>query len=935
MKSVRVCAWLLVVLALVFLVSASSEDEHKEHHDDHHDKEHHDKEHHDKEHHETATTQPATLPPDATNVEDKTLSSPDFVGVVTAGSPKLLDSNVRYVEWLGQDKQTALLLSTNHVLYRSIDGGQEWVSQTSKLDSPQGVQSFHVSKVDPNVIFFIGVGKENWITRDMGKSYERVDGLKFVEVQLHPTQAGWILAGVLSAPCDPTSSTHSIHTSASTPAPSNAPNPDDPEATLAPTVAADAKADDTPKEECNKQLHVSKDFGKTWEKLTSYVVQFDWAPKGRAENMIYACVHNQQTGRQQFGIWNADIDFVMSDDWFKTTKVVVPNGNRVLFTRDFVFVAAVNPKEITEVHLFVNRDNATSNQWLKAKLPVELTQRTYTILDATEGTVFMHVNNAEDPSLGMVYASDSSGTSFTLSLPNNRRVADGKCDFTKIEGLEGIFIANFIEQQEKKIPEENFNEEEGSSSPKFRVEQTRNVKTVITFDKGGEWNFLKAPEKDVNGVPIECAASDSCYLHLNGENSKFGPVYATASAVGLILATGNVGPHLFDAADSINTYMSRDGGLTWLEIAKGSHIYEFANHGGLIVMANDHAATDTILYSADEGLTWKSHKFTDTPLHVENIVIEEFAATHSLLILGYQDAAGVVVHVDFKGLHERPCKGADAPGSQMSDYELWTPSDGRSKNCLLGHTVSYIRRRRSQTCYNPEEKQPIHSYQHCACTAADFECDYGYRRELTQTGENGRCIVDDLSPSVDLHVESCEGFYLQTRGYRRVVGDTCIGGSEFLPVLTPCPVGVSHSHLGTALLIILSLLAVSLCIVTAFNRIECLRNCYLSSKEKLFGSYRPVSADEHRVRDTLIDDDFGIEDDMGNSAELIQDDPAMMKFASHPKPSSKQLPTAAPLPPSSAPKDVKVPVISPPSGVGPAVSSTSSSANLDEFNSRA
>jgi hypothetical protein len=33
--------------------------------------------------------------------------------------------------------------------------------------------------------------------------------------------------------------------------------------------------------------------------------------------------------------------------------------------------------------------------------------------------------------------------------------------------------------------------------------------------------------------------------------------------------------------------MSRDGGLTWFEIAKGSHIYEIGDHGGVIVLASD------------------------------------------------------------------------------------------------------------------------------------------------------------------------------------------------------------------------------------------------------------------------------------------------------------------------------------------------------------
>ena len=37
----------------------------------------------------------------------------------------------------------------------------------------------------------------------------------------------------------------------------------------------------------------------------------------------------------------------------------------------------------------------------------------------------------------------------------------------------------------------------------------------------------------------------------------------------------------------MNTYLSRDGGLTWAEVKKGPYVYEFGDHGGLIVMAKN------------------------------------------------------------------------------------------------------------------------------------------------------------------------------------------------------------------------------------------------------------------------------------------------------------------------------------------------------------
>ena len=44
--------------------------------------------------------------------------------------------------------------------------------------------------------------------------------------------------------------------------------------------------------------------------------------------------------------------------------------------------------------------------------------------------------------------------------------------------------------------------------------------------------------------------------------------------MGVIIAIGNVGHHLHYRADEQNVMLSRDSGLSWSEVAKGSHIYE-------------------------------------------------------------------------------------------------------------------------------------------------------------------------------------------------------------------------------------------------------------------------------------------------------------------------------------------------------------------------
>lgn len=82
---------------------------------------------------------------------------------------------------------------------------------------------------------------------------------------------------------------------------------------------------------------------------------------------------------------------------------------------------------------------------------------------------------------------------------------------------------------------------------------------------------------------------EGCSLHLNSYSTgnRFGPVYSTKNSVGLILGTGNIGKYLTKHADEINTFLSLDGGKTWKEIKKGSHIYDVGDHGGIIIIASD------------------------------------------------------------------------------------------------------------------------------------------------------------------------------------------------------------------------------------------------------------------------------------------------------------------------------------------------------------
>ena len=313
----------------------------------------------------------------------------------------------------------------------------------------------------------------------------------------------------------------------------------------------------------------------------------------------------------------------------------------------------------------------------------------------------------------------------------------------------------------------------------------KNVRTFISHNKGGKWELLKAPAEDFYGNKLNCFLEEGCSLNLQiySSNGMYPPPYSQDSAVGLVMAVGNVGEELErHRKERINTYLSRDGGLTFNEVRKGSYIYEFGDHGGLIVMARHQEETKEIIYSFNEGKTWHELEISSTPVTVTNIIIEPYSISQQFVVYGtYQPAdapepKGIVVTVDFANLHEPKCKGADKPGDDNSDYELWTPFDGRhGEKCFMGQQITYVRRKQDAECYNGEELERKILRSYCPCNDMDYECDLGYERNA-----QGTCVlIEDAAVKTEgLNADQlsmCEsfGYYTVTQGYRKVPGNKC------------------------------------------------------------------------------------------------------------------------------------------------------------------
>jgi hypothetical protein len=243
-------------------------------------------------------------------------------------------------------------------------------------------------------------------------------------------------------------------------------------------------------------------------------------------------------------------------------------------------------------------------------------------------------HSISDLSYGHIYISDSIGVNFSLSHRYNIKNDHNFCDFERIKAMEGIYVINYYEKEDidrARIELNRAKENGEEASRKSALDNILKKKSVLTFNKGASWNKIKAPLFDMNQKPVNCQAP--CSLHLHSLSSPYaGPIHSVNTAPGVILATGNVGEYL--DFNNIWTLLSRDGGVNWYVIGKGSHIYEIGDQGGLIVMAEDQRASKYIYITWTQGIHWKKIKISEEDVLITNIVMEKSNTGLKFLVYG-------------------------------------------------------------------------------------------------------------------------------------------------------------------------------------------------------------------------------------------------------------------------------------------------------------
>ncbi|XP_066518769.1 sortilin-related receptor isoform X1 [Hoplias malabaricus] len=533
----------------------------------------------------------------------------------------------------------------------------------------------------------------------------------------------------------------------------------------------------------NKQLWKSDDFGETWVLIQEHVKSYFWGVEPYdSPTTVLVQRHEPQ------GVSN----ILSSTDFFQSEQnrhVILERVDSFQLRDKYMFAtttrALLGSHESHSVQLWVsyNRQPMRAAQF-NTRHPIT----EYYIADASEDQVFVCVNHNNATHL---YISDTQGLAFSLSLENilyyspegsgsNTLIRyfanEPFADLHRVEGLRGVFVATLIN---------------GSVSED-------NMRSVITFDKGGTWELLQPPAADSLGGTIVCQLSKGCSLHLAQRWSQLlniqlrrMPILSKESAPGLIMATGSVGKNL---ANKPNVYVSSSAGVRWREALAGPHFYTWGDHGGILMAIAQGGSTRTLKFSTNEGETWTEFQFSEQEVYVYQLLTEPGEKSTIFTIFGsYADQkhSWLILQVNASDVLGVPCS--------EGDYKQWSPSDEHGNGCLLGRELVYNRRTPHATCFNGQDFDRPVTLSNCSCTRQDYECDYGFK--LSEDLSLQVCVPDPefsgnlYAPPVPCPVGTT---YRRSKGYRKVPGDSCSGGDVEARLdgeMLPCPVGESNEFI--------------------------------------------------------------------------------------------------------------------------------------------
>lgn len=368
-----------------------------------------------------------------------------------------------------------------------------------------------------------------------------------------------------------------------------------------------------------------------------------------------------------------------------------------------------------------------------------LAHQALTILDGGNDRIMLDVTTYERRPMGVLFGSNSNGTSFTEKISHVNLNMRGMVELDRISGLEGVFVINIVENG---VAVANKNDE-------------KVVVTKVTFDNGR--------------TSTNIAAGDSkLHLHSITELGSYSHP-RSIPAVGLVMGNGNAGNSLGKLANA-DLYISDNAGQDWQKALDGPHMFAFGNFGYLLV-AVEHSSIANVnrfSFSLDRGDTWKAVSLPDDlTIRPDLLTLTHDTAGLRFLLVGKSDDnAYHVVSIDFTSLGVRPCEEID-----MEDWHARVDENDQP-TCLMGQKQTYRRRKKLANCFIMNTFNTDASrVEQCECTDADFECDFNFRMD---SEDPNTCTQIGPIPS---DVESCKNNpaakFAGSSGWRLIPGNAC------------------------------------------------------------------------------------------------------------------------------------------------------------------
>lgn len=404
---------------------------------------------------------------------------------------------------------------------------------------------------------------------------------------------------------------------------------------------------------CRAIAYYSTDNGRKWKKLDEYVRTCSWARDARLkidEREIICESYRDKRGTQRSPDYNP-IQLIAGQQFYSIKTKLFDSVVGYATFSEYMIVAELD-ETTNMLRLQVSLDGL---HFSEGQFPpsMKIDNRAYTILESSTDSVFLHVTMSDQPGneWGSIFKSNSNGTYYSLAVEHVNRDMRGYTDFEKMIGLDGIALINVVANPEA-----------------AGVSGNKKLRTLITHNDGATWKTMSPPARDSLGQEYECAAT-SCGLHVWGYTSRrdFRATYSSPSAVGLMMAVGNVGETLAPYTES-DVFLTRDGGKVWEEVHKDTHLWEFGDSGSVLVLVNDEGPVDHVIYSTDEGLSWNEYAF-DKRLRVASIQTVPTDTSRKFMLIGTvpgEAERSVIVHLDFSQITQRKCECATWRGMGLT-----------------------------------------------------------------------------------------------------------------------------------------------------------------------------------------------------------------------------------------------------------------------------